>query len=185
MVRCHAHHAALVHVAGAAHAALLMVLLTALAAVVTVVVLLLLLLLMVVVAAAATVVVLMVVLLMVVVVAAEVAVVVLLAERVANVQLALLEHQLLLFDAQHFGCVVLALIGNEAVAFRVATRVRNDARILDGAKVSKVVSQLVLRGRLWNTAHEDAIRYSKHVVVVTAVVVIHLIVHGRLMDFWY
>ena len=142
MVRCHAHHATLVHVAGAAHATL-MVLLTALATVVAVVVLLLLLLLMVVAATAATAIVILVVMLLlmvVMVIAAEVAVVVLLSESVTNVQLALLEDELLLFDAQHLGRVILALVGDETVSFRVASRVRYDARILNGTKVSKVVS---------------------------------------------
>ena len=73
--------------------------------------------------------------------------VVLLAEGVANVQFALLENELLFFDAKYFGGVVLAVVRDEAVAFRVTARVCDDARVFYVAKVTEILAQLFL-GRL-------------------------------------
>ena len=64
----------------------------------------------------------------------------------AYVQLALLEDKVLLFDAEHFRGVVLRLVGDKAVAFGVAARVCDDARVFDRSEVAKILSQLFLRG---------------------------------------
>lgn len=70
---------------------------------------------------------------------------VLLSERVSDVQSVLLEHELLLFERQHFARVRLVVVGDEAVAARVAALVRDDPRVLDVTEMREVVAQLVLR----------------------------------------
>lgn len=97
--------------------------------------------------------------------------VVFLAKSVANIQLVLLEHEVLVFDAEHLVGVVLVLVGDEAVAARVAAWVGDDARVLHVAERAEVLAQLVLVGRLRDAAHEDAVRYAVHGVVAVVVVV--------------
>ena len=69
---------------------------------------------------------------------------VLLAECVSDVQSVLLEHQLFFFEREHFGRVVLIVVGDEAVAARVATLVRDYARVFDVTEVREVVAQFIL-----------------------------------------
>lgn len=82
---------------------------------------------------------------------------VVLAEGLADVQLALLEDEVLAALVQHLHRVALVVVGDEAVALRVAHRVHDDARVLDAPKVGKVVSQLVLRCRLGNSSYIDTV----------------------------
>ncbi len=76
----------------------------------------------------------------------SISVVVVLTEGLADVELALLEDKLLLALGQHLHGVLLVVVGDEAVALRVAHRVRDDARVLDAPEVGKIVAQFVLRG---------------------------------------
>ena len=73
-------------------------------------------------------------------------VVVVLSVSQINVQLARLEYEILLTLGQHLHGVTLVVVGDKAVALRVAHGVRDDTGILDGTKVGKVLSKLVLRG---------------------------------------
>jgi len=102
--------------------------------------------------------------------------VVLLAKGVANVQLVLFEHEVLVFDAEYLVGVVLVLVGDEAVAARVAAWIGDDARVLHVTERREVLAQLVLVGCLWDTAHKDAVRYAVHSVVAVVIVVVVIVV---------
>ncbi len=68
------------------------------------------------------------------------------SERLRHTHLGILEHDLVLVHAEHFGGIALVLVGHEAVATRLTDRIGDDARISHGTKRRKVVSQLVLIG---------------------------------------
>jgi len=82
---------------------------------------------------------------------------VVLTERLANIQLVVLEDEVLLALSQHLHGVGLVFVGDETVALRVANRVGYDTRVLDATKVGKVVAELILRGSLRNAADVDAV----------------------------
>lgn len=67
--------------------------------------------------------------------AALLAIKVLLAESVTDVQAILLEHEVLFFETQHLRRVVLVVVRDEAVAARVASLVRYDARVFHVTKM--------------------------------------------------